>query len=267
MNFFIKVALFLCLAGLNASGNVTMASASNPVLAIVNGKEITVNQIKSFSRAGSIDFDNIDPLQKEKLIESSIKHQLLLEKAKNEGFDQTDHMVAAVKVLTESYIVKQFIVQVALSFDISEEVLKNHYKDKYLNLTHQYKVRHILSTTEADSTAIILEINDGTDFSNLAKQKSLDKVSAPKGGDLGWLTQVEMVPSFYITVSELKEGTTSLKPTKTQFGWHAIILDDKREVTPPTFEEVEKSIKQQLIGEKLAEYISDLKDIASIVIK
>lgn len=267
MNLVVKLIFFGVFAGILATGSLLMAANTDTVLAIVNGKELTVDQLKHLDRKHTIDFDNIDPQQKKVLTESLIHHHLVLEQAKNEGFDQVDHIVADVKALTEAYIIKQYLVKVALGFDFSEEVLKANYEDKYLNTPEQYKIRHILLATEDESTALILEIKNGADFSRLAEQQSQDKVSSEKGGDLGWLTSEDMVPSFYKTVSELKKGDISLKPTSTQFGWHIIRLDDKRETTPPAFNEVKKNIRQQLIEKKVTDYLNTLRANAKIEIK
>jgi peptidyl-prolyl cis-trans isomerase C len=262
-----KLTISLIFAGLIASGSLAMAENTNTVLAVVNGKEITIDQVKYLDRKGTIDFDNLTPQQKKELLESLINQQLVLEQLRKEGFDQADHIVAEVKALTETYIIKQYMVKVALGFDFSEETLKANYEEKYLNKLEQYRIRHILLTTEDEAVVLISELKDGADFLSLAEQQSQDKISAKKGGDLGWLTSEDMVPSFYKTVSALTKGDISLRPTKTQFGWHIIRLDDKHVVTPPAFSEVKKSIRQQLIKEKMNNYFNSLRAKAKIEIK
>ncbi len=267
MNLVTKLTIPLVFAGLFISGSLSMADNTNTVLAIVNGKEITIDQLKYLDRKGSIDFNNIDPQQKKTMIDSLINHQIVLEQIRSEGFDQTPQIAANVKALTEAYIIRQYLVKIALGFDLSEEALMANYADKYLSKPEQYKIRHILLRTEDETNNLILELKNGADFSSLAEQKSQDKVSAQKGGDLGWLTSEDMVPSFYKTVSELTKGDISLKPTKTPFGWHIIRLDDKNEVTPPSFEEIKESIKQQIIKEQITDYLNALRANAKIELK
>lgn len=100
----------------------------------------------------------------------------------------------------------------------------------------QSKVRHILiKTTEVVSDDIakqkLMQVRDrivtgGEPFSDMAKRFSNDG-SAPSGGDLGWLNPGETVPPFEKAMNALPIGQVS-EPVKTQFGWHLIIVDDRR---------------------------------------
>lgn len=70
-------------------------------------------------------------------------------------------------------------------------------------------------------------IQAGSDFAEMAKKYSSDG-SAKDGGDLGWFDQGQMVPEFDKTVFSMQLGTVS-EPVKTQFGWHIIQLNDRKE--------------------------------------
>jgi len=83
---------------------------------------------------------------------------------------------------------------------------------------------------EADVTLRLAEIADavraGEDFAEMAKAYS-DGPSGPEGGDLGWFGLGRMVPEFEETAFALEIGEVS-DPVKTQFGYHIIMVDDKR---------------------------------------
>ena len=70
-------------------------------------------------------------------------------------------------------------------------------------------------------------IEMGEDFEELARLSSED-VSAPQGGDLGWLSPGETVPAFEQAMNALQPGQVS-EPVLTQFGWHLIRVEDRRE--------------------------------------
>ena len=61
----------------------------------------------------------------------------------------------------------------------------------------------------------------------MAKQYSLDRASAAKGGDLGWVTPEELVPAFAEAMNALPLNTIS-KPIKTSFGWHLIQVQERK---------------------------------------
>jgi peptidyl-prolyl cis-trans isomerase SurA len=98
-------------------------------------------------------------------------------------------------------------------------------------------VRHILikptvNMTEDEASKQIhnlyQQLKSGKDFGLMAKQYSLDASSAIKGGDLGWVTGDELVPSFAEAMDKLPLHTIS-DPVKTPFGWHLIeVLERKK---------------------------------------
>ncbi len=101
----------------------------------------------------------------------------------------------------------------------------------------QTHARHILLTADdvlpENEVRIRLEqlrdrIIGGEDFAQLARSHSKDKVSASKGGDLGWVSPGELVPSFEEAMSKLKLKEIS-QPVQTQFGWHIIQVLERRD--------------------------------------
>ena len=266
---FKTISIFvLAIAVLLVVNSSSIAEDNQTVLVVVNGVEITTDQVSSIAGANKqVDLETLSDAKKKELIESLITRQLILEEAHKEGFDQSEKIVATVKALADSYIVKQYLVKVAVGFDFSDAVLKKVYEEKYMNRPEQFQVSHILLKTEAEAQAMLVLLNSGSDFTNLAQTKSQDKVSAQKGGDLGWLTSDDMVPTFFKAVSTLTKGETTAQPLKTKFGWHILKLVDKRELAPPPFDEVKQKVRQELIREKITDYIENLKAKATIEIK
>ncbi len=256
--------LFVMLSGAiacNSAYGRHEAGQSHNVIAIVNGKEITTDQVNN------IDLDLLSPQQKKQLIDSLIIRQLLMEEAVKEGFDKQDRIVAAVRSLTELHIVTQYTAQLAAGFDVNDEVLRSLYDAEYSSSSTQYKISHILLTKEEEGQALIAMLARGDDFTELAKQNSQDMVSAQKGGDLGWLTSEDIAPSLYRDISGLNKGEVSRSPVQSPFGWHILKLEDVRRVNPPKFEDVKRKIRQQLIEKKLRDYLDNLKAKATIEIK
>ena len=97
------------------------------------------------------------------------------------------------------------------------------------SMTPQEEVhaRHILVETEDEAKAIAEQIKGGADFAKLAKEKSKDP-GAAQGGDLGYFGKEQMVPEFAEVAFKMYPGQVS-NPVKTQFGWHIIKVEDKRQ--------------------------------------
>jgi len=105
------------------------------------------------------------------------------------------------------------------------------------HMISQTRVRHILvktDTVNSDEDVRIrmeqleIRLRGGEDFASLARSNSQDTLSAAKGGDLGWVSQGDTVPRFEEGMSRLAIGEIS-KPTQTQFGWHLIQVQARRQ--------------------------------------
>lgn len=145
----------------------------------------------------------------------------------------------------------------------------------------QIHARHILVAVEnqddqaawdaAEKRAKIIRAEvtgDGADFAAIAKEKS-DGPSAKTGGDLGFFGRKQMVPEFEQAAFALKKGEVS-EPVKTQFGWHLIKLEDKREAGTVPFEDVNEELalqmKNQAVQQALVGFLEELRGSATIEI-
>lgn len=85
---------------------------------------------------------------------------------------------------------------------------------------------HILTRTKNQAKAVIMRVNNGESFKQLARQFS-NCPSGKVGGDLGWFQRGQMVPEFEKAAFETPIGEMS-DPVQTEFGWHVIKVIDKR---------------------------------------
>lgn len=255
---FKKTALGLALSALLISSSALLAE--DKVIANVNGEDISENQLEIAATQSKVDYKNITPEQRKLLTEALVNRQLVLQEAIKAGFDKKPEVVI--------FIAANYLATIAESFKVSDTEIKTFYDKNVLqNTTKEYKARHILVKTEAEAVVLISQIENGADFSKLAKEKSTDTGSGSKGGDLGWFSEKDMVQPFAKAVADLKKGELSKKPVQSQFGWHVIILDDERKTTPPPLESVKAEIEKILIKEKLNQYLNDLNAKAKITLK
>ena len=126
----------------------------------------------------------------------------------------------------------------------------------------EFSAAHILVDSEEKATELKAEIDGGADFAELAKANSSDG-SAASGGDLGWFGPGQMVPEFEAAVTAMEVGQVA-GPVQSQFGWHLIKLNDKRETAPPALEEARPVIEDQLRQEALQARVAQLKEGATI---
>ncbi|MBX9842928.1 MAG: peptidylprolyl isomerase [Xanthobacteraceae bacterium] len=127
----------------------------------------------------------------------------------------------------------------------------------------EVRARHILVPTEDEAKTILAEIRKGTDFAEMAKQKSKDPGAAAEGGDLGYFTKDQMVPEFADQAFKMNKGDVS-EPVKSQFGWHIIKVEDKRTKPAPTFDQVKEQVEQYVTRRAQADYITKLRETAKV---
>jgi peptidyl-prolyl cis-trans isomerase C len=144
---------------------------------------------------------------------------------------------------------------------VTDAAMKKVYEEavKQQGNEQEVRARHILVPTEAEAKAILVEIKKGTDFAEMAKQKSKDPGAAAEGGDLGYFTKDQMVPEFAEQAFKMNKGDVS-DPVKSQFGWHIIKVEDKRSKPAPAFEQVKDQVEQFVTRRAQAEYITKLRE-------
>lgn len=129
----------------------------------------------------------------------------------------------------------------AKRFEIPEQILTSHIL--------------VLSTednAEEKANAILAELKAGQDFAELAKAKSQDPGSAPKGGDLGSFARGRMVKEFEDVAFALQPGQMS-DVVKTQFGYHIIKVFERKEAGKRPFAEVKEELLKDLNQKILTE--------------
>jgi peptidyl-prolyl cis-trans isomerase C len=148
---------------------------------------------------------------------------------------------------------------------VTDAEMKKVYEEamKQQGSEQEVRARHILVPTEEEAKAVLAEIKKGTDFAELARQKSKDPGAAAEGGDLGYFTKDQMVPEFSAVAFKLDKGQVS-DPVKTQFGWHIIKVEDKRSKPVPAFDQVKSQVENYVMQRAQAAYIAKLREDAKV---
>jgi peptidyl-prolyl cis-trans isomerase C len=183
----------------------------------------------------------------EPLLQRVIDTRLLADVAVEQGLPEQPEVQAALERARESALRDQ-VIQRALAAGTDEAALRAAYDDAKQSpefSVEEVHARHILLDNEADARAVIAELEKGGDFTALAKAKSKDPSAAQNSGDLGFFQREAMVPEFSAAAFEMEPGSWSKEPVKSQFGWHVILVEEKR-TSEPTFEEKQAELKDEL---------------------
>ncbi|PHS33784.1 MAG: peptidylprolyl isomerase [Sulfurovum sp.] len=255
----------------------TTLTASD-ILVTVNGKNITKQDAEAFVSASSpkAHFSQLDKTQQTMIKDRLIEKVLFTELARKEGIDKKPDFKRNMDKIKEELLVNMWMKNQMDNAVVSDSEAKEFYdknSDKFMQ-KESVHARHILVKEEKEAKSIIDELKAlkgealKTKFIALAKSKSTGP-SGPKGGDLGSFSKGQMVPEFSKAVWALKIGEITVKPVKTQFGYHVIFLEGKAGAKPTVYAQVKDkiiaSLKQQQFARKIAEIAKELKSKAKII--
>lgn len=120
----------------------------------------------------------------------------------------------------------------------------------------EIRARHILVSTQKEAQSLIKQLDSGHSFEALAIAHSLDP-SAAQGGDIGYFTSQEVMPSFGKIAFALEIGAYTKEPVQTDLGWHVIKIEDKRPKATESFEALRPQLEKALQGQILDELLAD----------
>ena len=240
------------------------ALAQSTVLATVNGVEITEQDL-AFARAEIGEQIASMPAgqRRSNLLLYIIENQILATASQSDMLNEGPDVEALMKYYRRRAM-HDLYYQRKIRDAVSEPEARALYDAQVAKIIPKTEVRarHILVKTEAEALEIIERLGRGTDFSELAQEKSIGP-SGAEGGDLGYFSREKMLPEFSAVAFNLEKGEFS-EPVKTRFGWHVIKQEDKRESKPPPFDEVKDGLLSEMVRRKAVEVISGLRKAAKI---
>jgi len=178
----------------------------------------------------------------------AVKKQLLeIEKRLKDNYEKLKNEIIMNELLKEKVV-------------LGDSEVKDYYekhKEEFEKPT-EIKVSHILLSTDEDAKKITEKIKKGEDFSVLAKENSIDKTTAIKGGDLGFFGRRQYVKEFEEAAFNLKKIGDISDIIKTPLGYHIIKLTDRKQLKPQKLDDVETEIKQVIQKEKLDKWLDEI---------
>jgi peptidyl-prolyl cis-trans isomerase C len=240
------------------------AQDANPVLAKVNGQEIRQSDVAIAEEELGPSLAQMDPATKKDNVLSFLIDMKIVAKAAEDKkvADREDFKTklafARNRLLMDSLLASEGKAAT------TDEAMKKVYEDAAKQITGEAEVhaRHILVETEAEAKTVADELKKGADFAELAKKKSKDP-GAADGGDLGFFTKDQMVPEFSAVAFAMEPGKVS-DPVKSQFGWHIIKVEEKRNRQAPGFDQVKPQIETYVVRKAQADFVTKLREGAKV---
>lgn len=252
-------SLGLCLCVALGAGQVLAAEPSQQVLVSGNGISITTADVLA-------DAQRIPPEARGQLLaqphtvqqmaSNLFVRRAMAAQAEQAGLAQDPQVQDALRLARERVLSDAWLERIgsqAKSDDAALDALAlatyRAHPERFQQ-PEQVRVRHILiAAKEPDARAqaeqLLQQLKDGADFATLAKERSADPGSAPKGGDLGFFTRGRMVPEFEEAAFALKNPGDLSGVVETKFGFHILQLEERKPAGKQSFDEVRESLREQ----------------------
>ncbi|MBT3575810.1 MAG: hypothetical protein HN995_06890 [Candidatus Marinimicrobia bacterium] len=240
---------------------VTCSKMDSDTLATIDGNAISLEEFTSknpASRFADKDHDFMDSK-----VDEHVRKVLFSRAALDQGMGETDDIknkkMKAEKRQMLQYVYTKEILDAVVSDDYVREVYERSGTElnaRHILLQFQGTSRSRSERTKVEALALMGQINNrlskGETFEELASEFTDDPSGKQNGGDLGWFGWGKMVGPFQETAFNLEPGEVS-NVVETDFGFHIIKLEAKRELERGDFETEKNALKQQASREKSAE--------------
>jgi len=254
----------MAIALLTTPAMVRAADEADPVVARVNGAPIHQSDLKL---AEDDVGNNLPPMpgeaKRDYLISYLTDVMLAAKAAEDKKIGEGDSFKRRLAFLRNKLLMEQWLQSEGKSA-VTDAALHKVYDDavKQMGQEQEVRARHILVETEDEAKAVQNQIKSGSDFAELAKQKSKDP-GGSEGGDLGYFSKEQMVPEFANAAFTLENGQVS-DPVKSQFGWHIIKVEDKRQKQVPEFDKVKDQIETYVARKAQSDVVAKLREGAKV---
>lgn len=187
---------------------------------------------------------------RKRLLDEMVAAELLYLEAKDSKFDEEEAFLTLVENTKHSLLQQYAIQRLVKDVKVDADAVTAYFEanpDQF-KADEQVKARHILVADEDEANKIYEEVKAGLDFSEAASKYSTCP-SKERGGDLGLFGRNQMVKEFEDAAFALEIGEVS-EPVQTQFGFHIIVTDEKKEATQRELNEVAPQIERTLVQQE-----------------
>jgi peptidyl-prolyl cis-trans isomerase C len=238
------------------------------VIATVNGQDITEGDLTLAEGDLDQQFARLPAEQRRAAALSAIiEIKLLASEAQTKGLDKDEEFQKRMQFLQDRAL-HSAVVEKEVAGNITDEEIRARYDTEIAKTPAQNEVhaRHILVKTKEEADAIIKDLDGGANFEEIAKEKSSDPGSGANGGDLGYFGAGQMVPEFEKAAFALEVGAYTKEPVQSQFGFHIIKLEDKRQQQPPAFDQVKDQFRSLVLRDKYFALVKSLREASKVEI-
>ena len=196
------------------------------------------------------------------LLNGMIAEAVLIQKAKEEGLHRKEEIGRMLKNVEDRILLEAMVQELQKDrIAVSDEEIKEYLEkneEKFAN-PEQVRISHILVKRKSEAKKILNELREGANFEKLARKYSIDSITAPRGGDLGYIYRGEMISAFEEAAFALENRNDISPIIETPFGYHLVKLTGKKKMREKTPEEIDSEVRTTIQNEKLERLMEKYK--------
>lgn len=240
-----------------------MEDGGTPV-ATVDGESVTEEMLQAVQRRlppeAKAQMES-NPSAEEQLVERLVIGELLYREALERKLHEDESVQVALAMSEREVLAAELLEKVAAAA-VTEAAIKEWYDDHQVQYRRpSARVFHIVLKQADQADKVAKMARGGGDFAALAKEHSVDRGSAEKGGELGWIEKGRLVPALDKAVFEAEPGVV-VGPVESSFGFHIIRVEERRELTP--LEAVRDQVEQAARSEAVDGFVAELRAQANV---
>ncbi|MDQ7781839.1 MAG: peptidyl-prolyl cis-trans isomerase [Desulfomonilaceae bacterium] len=241
----------------------TFAGPDDKVLATIGNETVTESDLQQMANAVPERFRHLylTPEGRQKSLDYVINIFVLAAEAKKEGMDKSPDVQRLVKFTEKDLLARLYLDKASKSIDEPTEAEANAYyeqnKAQYAT-PESVHLRHILVKTEKEAQDALKLLKKGQKFDDLARKISICPSKA-QGGDLDWVPKGTLLGEVESVAFSMDAGQIT-GPVKSKFGYHVLLLEDKKPAQESSYEQVKDYIFEQLRFQRRQEHYERLAD-------
>jgi len=235
------------------------------VVATIDGEDISLNLVIAMMRQLPPQYrDQPFDVLYDPVLDDIIDTRLAAREAKRSGVAD-DPLIQELAQRAYDRVMAEAWISINIQQRITDDMVDARYAELINDTSAREEIsaRHILVDSMDAATDIIRRLDDGEDFATLAKALSTGP-SAPNGGNLGYFKRGDMVPSFSDAAFDLDVSKYTDTPVRSDYGWHVIMVEDKRTIDLPPLENIRGQLIEIMTAEQATMQADNLYQKAKI---
>lgn len=241
----------------------SFAEGEDKVIARIGNETVTEQDLNEMSNAVPERFRQyyMTPEGRKKTLDYIVNIYVMAAEAEKQGLDKAPDASRLLQFTKKDLLARLYLEKMTKDTPAPTETdAKAFYENNKSQYTTPESVHlhHVLVKTEKEAKDVLGRLKKGEKFADIASQVSICP-SKVKGGNLEWLPKGSLVKEIEDVAFTTKNGEIT-GPVKTKFGYHVLLVADKKPAQESSFDQVKDYILEQIKFQKQQEQYEKMAD-------